>query len=213
MELQLRLALPTMLITTPTAIKSPLLVDLNSSSEQSDASTGFYGSPISTHRRISRSSNSNKRSSDEDEFADQSDSASTDHTLPLLLCNKDEGYDCLNSGHLSPIRNGEEETEEVMGRPPIKSRRQRQRGGAGGLFVKAQMEGVVITRKIDLSLHQSYQTLLSTLLFMFGRGQESINEYQLTYLDMDGDWLFAADVPWRTFVESVRRIKLQKNED
>lgn len=78
-----------------------------------------------------------------------------------------------------------------MGWPPIKSWRKKlcQKnnvyggggdgvgggdGGGGGsnpTLVKVKMEGVVITRKVDLSLHHSYQELKDTLVEMFGRGE------------------------------------------
>lgn len=41
--------------------------------------------------------------------------------------------------------------------------------GPNSTYVKVQMEGVAIARKVDLSLHHSFQTLTETLLDMFGR--------------------------------------------
>lgn len=35
-------------------------------------------------------------------------------------------------------------------------------------YVKAKMEGFAIARKIDLSVHHSFETLTSTLMTMFG---------------------------------------------
>lgn len=37
------------------------------------------------------------------------------------------------------------------------------------LYVKVKMEGVAIARKVDLGQHQSYHTLATTLLQMFGK--------------------------------------------
>lgn len=34
-------------------------------------------------------------------------------------------------------------------------------------YVKVKMEGVVIARKIDISIHQSFETLTTTIMTMF----------------------------------------------
>ena len=48
----------------------------------------------------------------------------------------------------------------------MKCARRRSCGGGGG-YVKVKMEGVAIGRKVDVSLHGSYQELLRTLERMF----------------------------------------------
>lgn len=65
-----------------------------------------------------------------------------------------------------------------MGWPPIKASRRLGYGGAltqreeidesKGGYVKVMMEGVAIGRKVDLTVHDSYQTLTQTLNNMFG---------------------------------------------
>ncbi|KAF7149163.1 hypothetical protein RHSIM_Rhsim03G0250500 [Rhododendron simsii] len=119
-----------------------------------------------------------------------------------------------------------EEEDGVVGWPPIKSWRMKlcQKnnvyggcggGGGGGsnpTLVKVKMEGVVITRKVDLSLHHSYQELKDTLVEMFViPGEENGEAYNLTYQDREGDWLLAGDVPWSCFIESVQRLKLLRS--
>ncbi|KAI3443868.1 hypothetical protein Pfo_000533 [Paulownia fortunei] len=74
-------------------------------------------------------------------------------------------------------------------------------GGGGGrgstsMYVKVKMEGIGIARKVDLSIHHSYQSLTATLVAMFGKCQENVKMYKLTYQDREGDWLLAGDVPW-----------------
>lgn len=91
-------------------------------------------------------------------------------------------------------------------------------GGSGGRgsiykYVKVKMEGVGIARKIDLTLFHSYNKLTDTLISMFGKSKEIGDVYKLTYQDKEGDWLLAGDVPWRTFVGSVQRLKLIRDED
>ncbi|XP_059635133.1 auxin-responsive protein IAA29-like [Cornus florida] len=90
------------------------------------------------------------------------------------------------------------------------------RGGGGGgggrgsnsMYVKVKMEGVAIARKVDLSRHESYETLTDTLVDMFWIRQEDVKAYTLTYQDKEGDWLLVGDVPWQTFIQSVQRLKL-----
>ncbi|KAG6431563.1 hypothetical protein SASPL_109642 [Salvia splendens] len=69
-------------------------------------------------------------------------------------------------------------------------------GGGGGLnsmYVKVEMEGIGIARKINLGIFGSYQALTAALMAMFGKRREM---YKLTYRDKEGDWLLAGDVPW-----------------
>ncbi|WCJ30302.1 indole-3-acetic acid inducible 29 [Euphorbia peplus] len=138
-----------------------------------------------------------------------------------------------------------EEGEELVGWPPIKSWRkkalhhhqqhqqhgninhnhnlnndndERHGGGSNSMYVKVKMEGVAISRKINLRLFNSYQTLTRFLIDMFPKCQHDVEEeeengrvYTLTYQDKDGDWLLAGDVPWQTFIESVQRLELHRN--
>ncbi|KAM0000696.1 putative transcription factor interactor and regulator AUX-IAA family [Helianthus debilis subsp. tardiflorus] len=107
----------------------------------------------------------------------------------------------------------------VIGWPPVKLCRKKhcqlkmrtEYGGGGGrsksTYYKVHMEGVEIARKVDLNLHQSYQTLVPTLANMFGKCFEDV---KLTYQDQEGDWLLAGDVPWGTFINTVQRLKLRR---
>lgn len=54
--------------------------------------------------------------------------------------------------------------KRLVGWPPVKCAR---RSGGGGGYVKVKMEGVAIGRKVDVSLHGSFQDLLRTLRRMF----------------------------------------------
>ncbi|KAH0649888.1 hypothetical protein KY284_029800 [Solanum tuberosum] len=152
-------------------------------------------------------------------------------TLPLLVWDNDN--DDQNNEHKR--KDGDE--DGVVGWPPINSLRKKlchqsrrgtmnyvtvENGGVGGgnggrgsiyKYVKVKMEGVGIARKIDLSLFHSYNTLTDTLISMFGKSKENGDVYKLTYQDKEGDWLLAGDVPWRTFVGSVQRLKLIRDED
>ncbi|KAK3155653.1 hypothetical protein QOZ80_2BG0205950 [Eleusine coracana subsp. coracana] len=95
-------------------------------------------------------------------------------------------------------------------------------------WVKVNMDGDVIGRKVDLNAHHSYKTLASALELMFMKPSISLctsssakslklldnsSEYQLTYEDREGDWMLVGDVPWELFVGSVKRLRIMRNTD
>ncbi|KAJ0242238.1 Auxin-responsive protein IAA18 [Hirschfeldia incana] len=103
----------------------------------------------------------------------------------------------------------------------------------GGLFVKINMHGVPIGRKVDLSAHNSYAQLSITVdkLFRgllaaqkesskFGEEEKPITglldgngEYTLTYEDNEGDKMLVGDVPWHMFASSVKRLRVIKTSE
>ncbi|KAE8657882.1 AUX/IAA transcriptional regulator family protein, putative isoform 2 [Hibiscus syriacus] len=156
-------------------------------------------------------------------------------TLSLLLWTKQPNDDDddpepedLEHSFSSAIFTNDE--EGLVGWPPVKTwrnklQRQIPNGGAdnnhvasendcGGnrasnsTYVKVKMEGVGIGRKIDIGVHHSFETLTTTLMTMFDIFDENRKNFKLTYQDKEGDWLLAEDVPWRTFVGSIKCLKL-----
>ncbi|KAH9627042.1 hypothetical protein KSS87_023730 [Heliosperma pusillum] len=105
----------------------------------------------------------------------------------------------------------------------------------GSLFVKVNMDGVAIGRKVDLTAHASYESLAQTLEEMFtnnaaekSNAEELIlmpkvtrpsklldgtSDFVLTYEDKDGDWMLVGDVPWGMFVTSVKRLKIMRTSE
>ncbi|KAK4758024.1 hypothetical protein SAY87_019325 [Trapa incisa] len=103
-------------------------------------------------------------------------------------------------------------------------------------YVKVNMDGVAIGRKVNLTSHDCYQKLACTLEKMFNvpigssvitgssiveyasLSGETISSklldgstgYILTYEDKDGDWMLVGDVPWRMFLNSVRRLRIMR---
>ncbi|CAN4113027.1 unnamed protein product [Withania somnifera] len=179
--------------------------------------------------------NNIKKGSSSDQILEVQDENNVEvpQTLPLLVWDNDADDD----DHNEPQRKDLDE-EGLVGWPPVNSLRKklcsRHRGCGGAMnyvtvengsvgggrgsnssykYVKVKMEGVGIARKIDISLFQSYGTLTDTLISMFGKCTENGDAYILTYQDKEGDWLLAGDVPWRTFVGSVQRLKLIRDED
>ncbi|CAN6230942.1 unnamed protein product [Urochloa humidicola] len=105
-------------------------------------------------------------------------------------------------------------------------------------FVKINMDGIPIGRKIDLNALDSYENLSLAVDKLF-RGllaaqqdplvagtrdcpQEEVaisglldgtGEYTLVYEDYEGDRVLVGDVPWGMFVSSVKRLRVLKTSD
>ncbi|XP_054805804.1 auxin-responsive protein IAA11-like isoform X2 [Prosopis cineraria] len=106
-------------------------------------------------------------------------------------------------------------------------------------FVKVNMDGLLIGRKVDLSAHNSYESLALTLEEMFDEHFAAVNskrstgeehgavvgserrsklldassKFALTYEDKDGDWMLVGDVPWGMFLSCVRRLKIMRTSE
>ncbi|KAF8108818.1 hypothetical protein N665_0104s0133 [Sinapis alba] len=97
-------------------------------------------------------------------------------------------------------------------------------------FIKVNMDGVAIGRKVDLNAHSSYENLAHTLEdIFFGTNPVTIgltgqftkplrlldgsSEFVLTYEDKEGDWMLVGDVPWRMFITSVKRLRVMKTSE
>ncbi|KAJ7972584.1 Auxin-responsive protein [Quillaja saponaria] len=106
------------------------------------------------------------------------------------------------------------------------------------LFVKVNMDGTPIGRKVNLSAHSCYETLAQTLEDMFlasttvpdskgssGRDHDIVSgtsrqsklldgsEFVLAYEDKEGDWILVGDVPWGMFLSSVRRLRIMRTSE
>ncbi|KAJ6389911.1 hypothetical protein OIU77_024189 [Salix suchowensis] len=107
------------------------------------------------------------------------------------------------------------------------------------LFVKVNMDGTLIGRKVDLNAHGCYETLAQALENMFLRTTTTVNmtrlstpehknmidakrhsqllggssEFVLTYEDKDGDWMLVGDVPWGMFTTSVKRLRIMRTSE
>ncbi|KAJ0089960.1 hypothetical protein Patl1_13055 [Pistacia atlantica] len=227
MELQLGLALPS------TAVKG---FDLNAYVYEPRENMGSHPSFHSFGFTNDICSNYKKRNFDEAFEKDKT----VPRTLPLLHWNnepndEDDPKDLENNSSFDSNKTAEEDV--VVGWPPIKTWRKKiwhqdqgrqakpknnqavknigfgsrsAQSKSNSMYVKVKMEGMAIARKIDLSLHDSFETLTTTLISMFCVWHDDSNNYKLTYQDKEGDWLIAQDVPWRTFIRTVQRLKLLK---
>lgn len=107
-----------------------------------------------------------------------------------------------------------------------------------GMFVKINMDGVPIGRKVDLSAFASYEKLSFAVDELF-RGLlaaqrdscaggiknkieeekeitgllDGSGEYTLVYEDNEGDRMLVGDVPWHMFVSTVKRLRVLKSSE
>ncbi|MFS8018068.1 putative transcription factor interactor and regulator AUX-IAA family [Helianthus anomalus] len=95
-----------------------------------------------------------------------------------------------------------------------------QRSKHQGDFVKVNMDGVLIGRKICVLDHSSYLSLASQLEEMFGKQAlcslqlfESGSDFSLWYKNRDEQWRIAGDVPWKEFVDSVTRMRIMFKDE
>ncbi|KEH44184.1 putative transcription factor interactor and regulator AUX-IAA family [Medicago truncatula] len=84
-------------------------------------------------------------------------------------------------------------------------------------YVKVNMDGVSIGRKICILDHGGYSSLAIQLEDMFGsqsvsgiRLFESGSEYSLFYKDSEDNWRTVGDVLWKEFVECVKRLRIAR---
>ncbi|MCO5560098.1 hypothetical protein L7F22_013705 [Adiantum nelumboides] len=124
--------------------------------------------------------------------------------------------------------------DQVVGWPPVRSYRRQNLSKPPEIFVKVNMDGITVGRKVDLNAYTSYESLLLALEEMFqpspsaqGVTQASAArdsdlkhflvsngaDFVLTYEDKDGDWMLVGDVPWSMFVSTVRRLRITRNSE
>ncbi|KAG4907537.1 hypothetical protein AAZX31_20G108900 [Glycine max] len=84
-------------------------------------------------------------------------------------------------------------------------------------YVKVNMDGVTIGRKICVLDHGGYSSLALQLEDMFGsqsvsglRLFQSGSEYSLFYKDRQDNWRPVGDVPWKEFIECVKRLRIAR---
>lgn len=100
-----------------------------------------------------------------------------------------------------------------------------ERAGRKGLFVKVNMDGVPIGRKVELKENGSYADLSATVDKLFrsllaaqrdtAAAPDAIagGEYTLVYEDDEGDRMLVGDVPWQMFIVTAKRLRGLKSSD
>ncbi|KAK6153620.1 hypothetical protein DH2020_013259 [Rehmannia glutinosa] len=100
------------------------------------------------------------------------------------------------------------------------------------LFVKINMDGIPIGRKVDLKAYDSYEKLSYAVDELFrgllaaqsdssgdeegkvvGGLLDGNREYTLVYEDNEGDRMLVGDVPWHMFVSTVKRLRVLKSSE
>ncbi|KAK8524881.1 hypothetical protein V6N13_015878 [Hibiscus sabdariffa] len=120
--------------------------------------------------------------------------------------------------------------------PPHKAASEKPAAEPNGktLFVKINMDGVPIGRKVDLKAYDSYEKLSTAVDELFrgllaaqrdspaggtvnkqegGSVLDGSGEYTLVYEDNEGDSMLVGDVPWHMFVSTVKRLRALKSSE
>ncbi|KAE8659535.1 Auxin-responsive protein IAA18 [Hibiscus syriacus] len=120
---------------------------------------------------------------------------------------------------------------------PHKAANEKKAAEPSAKFVKINMDGVPIGRKVDLKAYDSYEKLSAAVDELFrgllaaqrdpcGGGivkveEEKVitglldgsGEYTLVYEDNEGDRMLVGDVPWNMFVSTVQRLRVLKSSE
>ncbi|KAL2558985.1 Auxin-responsive protein IAA32 [Forsythia ovata] len=87
-------------------------------------------------------------------------------------------------------------------------------------YVKVNMDGVIVGRKICILDHMDYLSLALQLEDMFGnqtiaglRLFQAESEFSLFYKDKDEQWRTVGDAPWKEFVDSVKRLRIVRKDE
>ncbi|XP_022968137.1 auxin-responsive protein IAA32-like [Cucurbita maxima] len=87
-------------------------------------------------------------------------------------------------------------------------------------YVKVNMDGVIVGRKVCIFEHGYYSGLALQLEDMFGRQCEfglklfeTESEFSLFYKDGDENWRSVSDIPWKQFVEGVTRLRIARKDE
>ncbi|XP_047982328.1 auxin-responsive protein IAA13-like isoform X1 [Salvia hispanica] len=135
------------------------------------------------------------------------------------------GWPPIRSYRMNSLLN-QAKASNVAGEDDESSKKKMNHGGHLG-FVKVNMDGLPIGRKLDLNAHKTYQTLAKTLEEMFfspsphSRGGkehtvkllDGSSEFVLTYEDKEGDWMLVGDVPWGMFLNTVKRLRIMRTSE
>ncbi|XP_072965190.1 auxin-responsive protein IAA25-like isoform X1 [Typha angustifolia] len=129
----------------------------------------------------------------------------------------------LGSPHLSKPTNSEQEAEMTK---LVDMNNESKIITSPTMFVKVNIEGCAVGRKIDLKAYDSYDSLSYVLQKMFhnflshdvvkNSNQDDQVEtipsnYILIYEDNEGDRMLVGDVPWELFITSVRRLYITQD--
>jgi len=128
-----------------------------------------------------------------------------------------------------PSSSKEDDRASIDGVPVKAGGGGEERAGRKGLFVKINMDGVPIGRKVELKEHGSYADLSAAVDKLF-RGLLAAQrdpaaasdgnllaiaggEYTLVYEDDEGDRMLVGDVPWKMFIATAKRLRVLKSSD
>ncbi|PHU01988.1 hypothetical protein BC332_27239 [Capsicum chinense] len=87
-------------------------------------------------------------------------------------------------------------------------------------YMKVNMDGVIVGRKICILQHSNYPSLAIQLEDMFGKQSmdrlrlfQDGSEFSLFYKDMNEQWRTVGDVPWNEFADQVKRLRIVRKDE
>ncbi|OAY26774.1 auxin-responsive protein IAA2 [Manihot esculenta] len=139
--------------------------------------------------------------------------------------------------NLASSSNSKQTDADLPNKTPTEGCKLKPESFRNDLYVKINMEGVPIGRKINLNAYDSYEKLSVAIDELFrgllaaqrenstARNGNKINEakansgssgtrsgeYTLVYEDSEGDRILVGDVPWHMFVSTAKRLRVLKS--
>ncbi|PIA33420.1 hypothetical protein AQUCO_04100091v1 [Aquilegia coerulea] len=87
------------------------------------------------------------------------------------------------------------------------------------VYVKVNMDGVVVGRKVCILDQAGYSSLALQLEEMFGKHTMSglqlfktESEFSLFYRDQNENWRIVGDIPWKAFINCVKRLRIVRKD-
>lgn len=157
--------------------------------------------------------------------------------------NNSEARECKNTSvpvvGWPPVRSFRKNIASSISKPPISlENSNKPEANKKGLFIKINMDGIPIGRKVDLKAYNSYEDLSYVVEELFkgllaaqkdpnkaeAQNSAEVNqafrglldgsgEYTLVYEDSEGDRMLVGDIPWEMFVSTAKRLRVLKSSD
>ncbi|XP_010541778.1 PREDICTED: auxin response factor 9-like isoform X2 [Tarenaya hassleriana] len=132
----------------------------------------------------------------------------TTHVLPIHPTVEAESDHKSEVSKVSEEKNNRQERmQEVVWLKEVQSKQNRSR-------TKVKMQGVGVGRGVELSAMEGYDELIEELERLFDiRGGGLRDEWEIVYMDDEGDMMLVGDDPWPEFCSMVKRIFICSKDD
>ncbi|GLU01464.1 hypothetical protein SLE2022_187710 [Rubroshorea leprosula] len=180
---------------------------------------------------------SNKLSAMAEESSQHTDKKPNTFRERTMACAPVVGWPPIRSSRKNLTGNNNSSSKPAS-EPPKTLKEKKEENIERNQFVKINMEGIPIGRKVNLQAYNSYEELSVAIDQLFSgllavqrdssatqdgskieeskTREESLagnGEYTLVYEDDEGDRILVGDVPWDMFVSSARRLRVLKSSE